>query len=66
MKTDEVILFSTFPGNIAEAVEELDWGLILEKIRKKESKTHRPIGSSCSCVALWHQLASLLPEKEKE
>lgn len=46
MKTDEAILFSTFPGNIAEAMEGLDWGLILGKIRKKKSKTHRPTGSS--------------------
>lgn len=36
MKMDEAILFSAFLGNIAEAVEGLDWGLIVVKIRKRE------------------------------
>lgn len=36
MKMDEAILFSAFPGNIAEAMEGPDRGLILGKIRKKE------------------------------
>lgn len=66
MKMDEAILFSAFLGNIAGAVEGPDRGLVVGKIRKKESKTHRHTGSSCSRVALRYQPASLLPEREKE